>query len=81
MYSLNDKNNYFQSSSGDADFEYIDVWSSLFTWGGGPLPQAGEFVIIPAGMTLLLDMDTPILSFLLIQGKYLFNFFSEKIDI
>lgn len=65
---------YFQSTSGDATFDYIDVWSSPFTWGGGPLPQAGEFIIIPAGMTLLLDMDTPILSFLLIQGKVVLVF-------
>lgn len=58
----------FQGSAGDADFEYIDIWSSPFTWGGGPLPEKGDFVVIPAGMTLLLDIDTPVLSFLLIQG-------------
>lgn len=58
----------FQGSVGDANFEYIDVWSSPFTWGGGPLPEKGDFVVIPAGMTLLLDIDTPVLSFLLIQG-------------
>lgn len=65
-----------ESFPGDSEFEYIDVWSSPFTWGGGPLPQAGEFVVIPAGMTLLLDMDTPVLSFLLIQGGRLI--FDEK---
>ena len=57
-----------QSSAGDSDFFYIDVWSSNFTWGGASPPLEGEFVIIPAGQTLLLDTDTPILSFLLIQG-------------
>ncbi|XP_060573258.1 fibrocystin-L-like isoform X2 [Ruditapes philippinarum] len=65
-----------EATSGDADFSYIDVWSSLYTWGGSSLPQAGEFIIIPAGMTLLLDTDTPVLSFLLIQGGKLI--FDEK---
>ncbi|XP_053372863.1 fibrocystin-L-like [Mercenaria mercenaria] len=63
-------------SAGDADFSYIDVWSSLYTWGGVSLPQEGEFIIIPSGMTLLLDTDTAILSFLLIQGGKLI--FDEK---
>lgn len=70
----------FQSSAGAGDFSYIDVWSSNFTWGGGPLPQAGDFVIIPAGMTLLLDTDTPVLSFLLIQGESLDRFSNASID-
>ena len=65
-----------QSSAGDADFFYIDVWSSVYTWGGESLPAAGEFVVIPAGQTLLLDTDTPVLSFLLIQGGQLI--FDEK---
>ncbi|XP_019623376.1 PREDICTED: fibrocystin-L-like [Branchiostoma belcheri] len=52
----------------DADYWYIDRWSSVFTWGGGPLPEAGDFVIVPAGQTLLLDTDTPVLKMLLIEG-------------
>ncbi|XP_053388767.1 fibrocystin-L-like isoform X2 [Mercenaria mercenaria] len=63
-------------STGDADFQYVDVWSSPFTWGGGPLPEIGDFVVIPSGTTILLDMDTPVLSFLLIQGGNLI--FDEK---
>ena len=66
----------FQSSAGDSAFSYIDVWSSNYTWGGAAPPAAGEFVVIPAGMTLLLDTDTPVLSFLLIQGGQLI--FDEK---
>ena len=52
------------------------MWSSNYTWGGAAPPAAGEFVVIPAGMTLLLDTDTPVLSFLLIQGGQLI--FDEK---
>ena len=66
----------FQSSAGASSFSYIDVWSSSYTWGGAAPPEAGEFVVIPAGQTLLLDTDTPILSFLLIQGGQLI--FDEK---
>ncbi|XP_066271366.1 fibrocystin-L-like [Branchiostoma lanceolatum] len=52
----------------NADYWYIDRWSSVFTWGGGPLPEAGDFVVVPAGQTLLLDTDTPVLKVLLIEG-------------
>ena len=52
-------------------FWYVDVWSSPFTWGGGPLPAEGDFVVVPTGQTLLLDTVTPILSYLLIQGGQL----------
>ncbi|XP_013413864.1 fibrocystin-L-like [Lingula anatina] len=52
----------------NAQFHYIDLWSSIFTWGGGPLPRAGDFVVISAGQTILLDMDTPVLAVLLING-------------
>ncbi|KAL3886657.1 hypothetical protein ACJMK2_026637 [Sinanodonta woodiana] len=58
-------------------FYYVDRWSSSFTWGGGPLPAAGEMVIIPKGQTILLDTDTPVLSMLLIQGGQLI-FDNEK---
>ena len=49
-------------------FYYVDLWSSQYTWGGEGLPREGDFVIVPAGQTLVLDIRTPILSILLIQG-------------
>ena len=49
-------------------FWYVDLWSSRFTWGGGPLPREGDFVVIPEGQTLVLDTTTPVLAYLLIQG-------------
>ena len=52
-----------------ADFEYIDVWSSIYTWGGKSLPEAGEMVVIPSNMTVLLDMDTPVFKMILIRGE------------
>ena len=60
-------------------FWFVDLWSSPFTWGGGPLPQEDEFVVIPRGQTLLLDVNTPILAYILIQGGELI-FDPEKGD-
>ena len=52
------------------DYLYIDVWSSEATWGGNPLPVQGDLVVVPEGETLLIDMDTPVIKMLLINGKY-----------
>uniref|UniRef100_A0ABM0MU86 Fibrocystin-L-like n=1 Tax=Saccoglossus kowalevskii TaxID=10224 RepID=A0ABM0MU86_SACKO len=52
----------------DADFEYVDLWSSTWTWGGNPLPIEGDFVVIQQGQRIVLDIDTPVLKMLLIQG-------------
>ncbi|XP_065144791.1 fibrocystin-L-like [Paramisgurnus dabryanus] len=51
-----------------ADFFYIDVWSSPYTWGGDSPPEKGTFAVITAGQTILLDTSTPVLKMLLIQG-------------
>jgi len=39
----------------DADFHYIDKWSSVFTWGGTSLPEQQDFVIIPKVFFLILE--------------------------
>uniref|UniRef100_A0A8C2XFR8 PKHD1 like 1, tandem duplicate 2 n=1 Tax=Cyclopterus lumpus TaxID=8103 RepID=A0A8C2XFR8_CYCLU len=52
----------------EADFFYVDVWSSRFTWGGLSPPEKGSFAIITKGQTILLDTSTPVLKMLLIQG-------------
>ncbi|KAM9839131.1 PKHD1 like 1, tandem duplicate 1 [Aulostomus maculatus] len=52
----------------NADFFYIDVWSSRFTWGGLSPPERGSFAVITKGQTILLDISTPVLKMLLIQG-------------
>ena len=52
-----------------ASYEYIDVWSSPYTWGANPPPADGDFVVIPKGMKLLLDTNTSVLKMLLIQGN------------
>ncbi|XP_053349466.1 PKHD1 like 1, tandem duplicate 1 [Clarias gariepinus] len=52
----------------NADFFYIDVWSSRYTWGGESPPEEGTFAVITKGQTILLDVSTPVLKMLLIQG-------------
>ena len=56
------------AESGGQTFFYVDLWSSTFTWSGLPPPVEGDFVVVPKGQTLAIDVHTPILSFLLIQG-------------
>lgn len=48
----------------------MDVWSSPFTWGGGPLPKDGDFVVISKGQNILLDVDSPKLKIILIRGMF-----------
>uniref|UniRef100_A0A3B4ZUN2 PKHD1 like 1 n=1 Tax=Stegastes partitus TaxID=144197 RepID=A0A3B4ZUN2_9TELE len=52
----------------NADFFYVDVWSSRFTWGGLSPPEKGSFAVITKNQTILLDTSTPVLKMLLIQG-------------
>ncbi|KAG2464816.1 PKHL1 protein, partial [Polypterus senegalus] len=52
----------------NADFFYIDVWSSPYTWGGETPPDDGSFAVITPGQTILLDTSTAVLKMLLIQG-------------
>ena len=53
----------------EATFEYFDIWSAKSTWGGLDPPEEGSLVVIPAGKTVMIDVDTPVLKMLLIQGR------------
>ncbi|CAH1247131.1 PKHD1L1 [Branchiostoma lanceolatum] len=65
----------------NADFYYVDRWSSVYTWGGdeAALPAEGDFIIVEEGQTLLLDTDTPVLKMLLIDGGSLI--FYDEMDV
>ncbi|XP_076961678.1 fibrocystin-L [Callospermophilus lateralis] len=52
----------------NADFLYVDAWSSNYSWGGKSPPEEGSFAVITKGQIILLDQSTPILKMLLIQG-------------
>gem|GEM_PF-768001 len=49
-----------------------ELWSNPATWPGGVVPQAGTQVTIPAGRTIILDVNPPALSGLRIRGTLRF---------
>ncbi|CAL1525941.1 unnamed protein product, partial [Lymnaea stagnalis] len=75
-----ERNKWGLAKQVNAKFEYIDLWSNRYTWGGGPPPLEGDFVVIPAGKTILLDTNTPVLKMLLIQGGEL-KFDSASVEL
>ncbi|XP_063605340.1 fibrocystin-L-like [Penaeus indicus] len=54
----------------NGEFFYIDRWSSVFTWGGDPVPSEGQLVVIENGQTILMDESTAVLEMLLIKGGH-----------
>ena len=63
------------NGSGDAVgpvyFQYIDLWSSRFTWGGEEPPDEGSLVVIEHKETIYLDIETPLLKALIIDNATL----------
>ena len=54
-------------------FMYCNYWSDSHTWGGEFAPITGDLVYIPAGLQLLVDVDsTPVLSAVLVEGSLIF---------
>lgn len=60
---------------GNSEFEYIDLWSSKFTWGGMSPPGKGELAIITKGQHIYFDaVSTPVLKGIIIQeGSLIFD--------
>ena len=54
-------------------YQYVDRWSSIYTWGGQEPPLEGESVYIKEGQTVFLDTDTPVLNLILIEGALIFE--------
>jgi hypothetical protein len=49
------------------------LWSEPASWSSGAVPVAGEEVEIEPGINMILDIDTPILDRLLINGRLTFQ--------
>ena len=49
-------------------YQYIDLWSSPYTWNGTAPPIAGDLVVIDATQTIYFDTSTPILTGVIILG-------------
>ncbi|KXZ43941.1 hypothetical protein GPECTOR_77g37 [Gonium pectorale] len=58
---------------GNVSYQYIDLWSRNSTWGNGPLPGYEDSVVIPPGVTVLLDMSPPKLFTIVLQGNLVFD--------
>jgi hypothetical protein len=52
---------------------YIDLWSSPLTWGGESPPRLNDTVYIPPGQNVLLDVSTPLLYLISIEGQLIFD--------
>jgi len=59
--------------SRDVLYDYMDRWSSPYTWGGAAPPTDGESVYIRSGQTIILDEDTALLNLLVIEGNLIFE--------
>ena len=59
--------------SHDVLYDYMDRWSSPYTWGGAAPPTDGESVHIRSGQTVILDEDTALLNLLVIEGNLIFE--------
>ena len=58
-----------RSDVGTNIFRYMSLWSESSTWGGQFAPVDGESVVVPAGLNLLVDINsTPMLNMVLVDG-------------
>jgi hypothetical protein len=57
----------------DATFRYLDKWSDVRTWRDEEPPVDGDTVIVPEGQAVLLDISTPKLFLVLVQGLFVFD--------
>jgi hypothetical protein len=54
-------------------FQYVSAWSSDTTWSGEFAPMEGESIYVPAGLNLLVDIDsTPLLNAVIVEGGLTF---------
>ncbi|OWF49746.1 Fibrocystin-L [Mizuhopecten yessoensis] len=67
--SIHSKPTQLSPDSQDVKFQFVDKYSSEFTWGGSPPPVAGDIVVVSMEMTLMIDVvEVPVLTMLLIDG-------------
>jgi len=56
-------------------------WSNTTTWDSGVLPVAGEDVHIKPGVHIILDIETPILNLVTVNGRLSFYDNTETIHL
>jgi len=62
-----------------AQYQYIDLWSSPWTWGGDSPPEEGTIVSIDSGKTVYFDTTTPILKAVIVDNASLI--FDDNQDV
>ena len=71
------------ASTGVSNYEYVDLWSRVTTWGGsGPIPgmeTLGDSIWIQQGQRILLDGDVRVYM-LIVQGTLEFDRKDVKLD-
>ncbi len=73
-------NKGYALNNGSVQYQYIDLWSSQWTWGGLPPPGEGELAVISFGQTIYFDaVSTPKLKGIIIQGGSLI--FDDNQDV
>jgi hypothetical protein len=60
-------------------FLYVLKWSNPKTWGVGMPPIANDLIYVPLGTTLLVDVNTPVLNGIAVNGGTLI--FSDDMDL
>jgi hypothetical protein len=62
-------------------FQYLDLWSSQWTWGGDSPPEAGTIVSIDSGVIVFLDITPPMLKAIVVDNATLIFDDSQDIDL
>lgn len=60
-------------------FLYVLKWSDSKTWGVDLPPVDGDLVVVPTGLTLMVDQNTPLLKGIAVDGGRLV--FSDDLDL
>jgi len=54
-------------------WSYADLWSSKTSWGGHPIPQEGDAIVIDPNVHIFLDISPPKLHTILVYGTLEFS--------
>lgn len=71
----------YGKAANNLTFQYMNRWSSPWTWGGQYPPSTGSLVTIDKNVTIFLDISTPILKVLVIDGATLIFDSQEPLNL
>ncbi|QDZ24800.1 fibrocystin-L [Chloropicon primus] len=68
-------------ATGNFSFFQADFWSQPTTWGGEDPPEEGDSVVVPQNTTVLLDVSTPALNLVVIEGELVWAGSQEELEL